>query len=64
MPASLPITFTTTNLRLSQATSALPSWKTPRILTVLFQHVQGNGLDQFKDTSAESDCLAQYLQVR
>jgi branched-chain amino acid transport system substrate-binding protein len=28
-------------------------WKKPRILTVQFQHVKGNGLDQFKDTSAE-----------
>jgi branched-chain amino acid transport system substrate-binding protein len=28
-------------------------WKTPRILTVQFQHVKGNGLDQFRDTSAE-----------
>jgi ABC-type branched-subunit amino acid transport system substrate-binding protein len=28
-------------------------WKTPRVLTVQFQHVKGNGLDQFRDTSAE-----------
>ncbi|HXW26074.1 MAG TPA: amino acid ABC transporter substrate-binding protein [Xanthobacteraceae bacterium] len=28
-------------------------WATPRILTVQFQHVKGNGLDQFKDTSVE-----------
>jgi branched-chain amino acid transport system substrate-binding protein len=28
-------------------------WKAPRILTVQFQHVKGNGLDQFRDTSAE-----------
>jgi branched-chain amino acid transport system substrate-binding protein len=28
-------------------------WLQPRILTVQFQHVQGNGLEQFKDTSAE-----------
>ena len=28
-------------------------WKQPRILTVQFQHVKGNGLEQFKGTSAE-----------
>ena len=28
-------------------------WKAPRILTVQFQHVKGNGLDQFRDTSTE-----------
>jgi branched-chain amino acid transport system substrate-binding protein len=28
-------------------------WTKPRILTVQFQNVKGNGLDQFRDTSAE-----------
>jgi branched-chain amino acid transport system substrate-binding protein len=28
-------------------------WKQPRILTVQFQHVKGNGLEQFKGTSVE-----------
>ena len=31
----------------------LGEWVKPRILTVQFQRVKGNGLDQFKDTSAE-----------
>ena len=28
-------------------------WTQPRMLSVQFQHVKGNGLEQFKDTSAE-----------
>ncbi len=43
--------FTTVAGNLSFTESG--EWKKPRILTVQFEHVKGNGLEQFKDTSAE-----------